>query len=343
LQDCWREANEEAKRVKTYSKTERQDCRNFCFKRLLSQELRWTKEWLYEQTHPPAPPAPKIEIELPPEWFAEDDEGAPAETIRETVQLLAPNVYYALIKVLPDAAIEVINDYVYVGTDEQGFKVSRTLGCYWTAHHGHWNPVAGDLLNLFKVIFEIDDDRKAWKKLDALRRRIEREDPEIRAQKAREREKRKEEAEKEFFAELKKVIWEFTEQAGTMTPPPVGPQKRAKKTARAYWEWIFLPDSSVTAEHVKAAFEFWERTKDDRYFRVESKVYPKMTNWTLVKSAEPDNILERILQGYLTPEQLAAAEKRHAKEEAKLNGQITEDDFEESAKWKQILRGTFKK
>jgi hypothetical protein len=53
-------------------------------------ELRDTKEWLYFEKHPPPPPPPKLEIQLPPEWFAEDDEGAPAKYIEETILLLVP-------------------------------------------------------------------------------------------------------------------------------------------------------------------------------------------------------------------------------------------------------------
>jgi hypothetical protein len=321
LQEFWRRANEEAKRIRCYTKTERQDGRNSYFKEFLSRELQWIKEWVFEKAHPPPPPPPpRIEIDLPPEWFAEETEGLPAKTIEETKRLLAPNVHHALEKFFPDD-IRVTDDYVYVADEKWGFKVSRTLGCVWLAHHGHWNPVAGDLLNLFKELFQIDDDRKAWKKLDALRRQIEQEDPEIRAQKAREREKRKLEAEKEFLFQIKKTISEFTEKAGMMTPPPAGHKKRANKTSRAFWEWIFPLDGPVTAAHVKAAFEYWEQTKDDRYFRVVSKVYSGKINWSLVKTAVPNKVIQR----NLTLEEPSATQKLIAKEEA---DQLKKNGFE---------------
>ena len=117
--------------------------------------------------------------------------------------------------------------------------------------------------------------------------------PEILAQKAKEREERKREAEKEFLSELKETIWEFIEKTGRITPPAAS-KKRASKTARAFWEWIFPLDGPVTAEHVRAAFEFWEKTGNDWFFRVESKVYSGKTNWVLTKSGVPyfNKILE---------------------------------------------------
>jgi hypothetical protein len=318
LQKLWRAANEEEKKHILYSKIGKIYVMA-SFQRSIRVELEYTKEWVRKQNAPPPPPKP--EIELPPEWFAGEDEGAPANSIRETIQLLAPNVHLALEKVLPEEMpIKVVDDYVYVGDEKWGFKVSRTLGCYWEAHHGHWNPVAGDLLNLFKMIFGIDDDRKAWKKLDALRRRVELEDPEIRAQKARAREKRKLDAEKKFLAVIEDHIGDFIEKAGRTTPPPPVGKKRPKRTIRAFCEWFFGIDGLVTPEQLKAAFEYKEKAGRDFRFRVESKVYKKLTNWFLTKTATPDKVIQKTL----SPEKLAEAQRLNAQEEARLNGQITE-------------------
>jgi hypothetical protein len=302
LQEIWIKANEGAKRIRCYRKDERQQGRIFKFKRSIDVELQYIKEWWYNETHPPPPPPPKPEIELPPGWFAEDDEGAAAKTIEELNRLLAPIIEQVLEewsplleKWYPDTTIRVAEEYVYFGTAEKGFKVSRVLGCYWDMHHGKVNPVAGDILNLFKEITGIDDDTQALRKLNAIWRRIEREDPEIRAQKALAREKRKLKAEKEFLDFIKEEMSDFFQRKGTMTPPPTGPKKRAKKTARAFWEWIFPPDGLITADHVKGAFEYWEKTGDDLYFRVESKVYPKMTNWVL--TATGITPITRLLKG----------------------------------------------
>jgi hypothetical protein len=201
-----------------------------------------------------------------------------------------------------------------------GSKCTGELGCYWEAHHGKENPVAGDLLNLFKKITGIDDNKQAWRKLDAIRRRIEQEDPEIRAEKVRAREKRKLEVQKEFLAVIEDYIADFIETAGRTTPPPpAGTKKRPKQTNRAYSEWFFGIDGPVTPEQLKGAFEYWEKTGAKR-FRVESKVYGKLTNWFLTKTDTPDKIIQKTL----SPEKLAEAQRLNAQEEAKLNGQITE-------------------
>jgi hypothetical protein len=216
--------------------------------------------------------------------------GVPAKSIREMLEKLVPQAELVLEEWFPDALIWVAGDYIYVGDLDSGIKVSRTKGLVWLDYHGHLNHW-GDLLDLFKGHFCIEDDKNAWRKLDTIRMRIERTTPEVRAEKARAREKRKREAEENFFRKLKEDIWRFIQQAGRMTPPPAGSKKRAKKTARAFWEWIFPLDGPVTAVHVKTAFEHWETTGDNLYFRVESRSYAKLTNWILIKTGKKNRKL----------------------------------------------------
>lgn len=196
------------------------------------------------------------------------------------LEKLVPHAELVLEEWFPDALIWVAGDYIYVGDLDSGIKVSRTKGLVWLDYHGHFNHW-GDLLDLFKGHFGIED----WRKLDTIRMRIERTDPGILAENARARAKRKQEAEENFRRQLKEDIWRFLQQAGRMTPPPpAGSKKRAKKTARAFWEWIFPLDGPVTWSHVQAAFEYWEKTGDDLYFRVESRTYAKLTNWVLIET-----------------------------------------------------------
>jgi hypothetical protein len=209
--------------------------------------------------------------------------GVPAKSIREMLEKLVPHAELVLEEWFPDALIWVAGDYIYLGDLDSGIKVSRTKGLVWLDYHGHLNHW-GDLLDLFKGRFGIEDDKQAWRKLDAIRMRIEGTTPGIRAEKARAREKRKQEAEENFRRQLKEEIWGFLQESGRMTPPPAGPEKRAKKTARAFWKWIFPLDGPIDASHVQAAFEYWEKTGDDLYFRVESRTYAKLTNWVLIKT-----------------------------------------------------------
>lgn len=205
--------------------------------------------------------------------------GKPAETIKETLQKLAPNAGLILERWYPGGSVRVEDEYVFVVTEKKGdLKVSRSTGIVWTAHHG--GDYFGDLLDVFEVVSGIYDKKRCWQKLDAMRRRIELTDPKLLAERDRNREERKQEAVIALFAKLKKEISEWTEAAETLTPPPKH-GKRALKTSRAFWEWIYPLDGPITAEHIKAAFEYWEKTGDDLYFRVESKVYSGKTNWFL--------------------------------------------------------------
>ena len=80
-------------------------------------------------------------------------------------------------------------------------------------------------------------------------------------------------------------MWGVMMKAKRMSPPPTGSNKRPKKTARGFWEWFRL--DGVTADHVQAAFKYWEKTGGNSYFRVESKVYSKITNWTCTEKGTP--------------------------------------------------------
>ncbi len=197
---------------------------------------------------------------------------------------LLPYLEVLLEEWFPGERIEPGIDYVYVGTKESGLKVSRTTGKFFMAHHAAYNKPKGDLLNMFQHLFEIDDPAKAWAKLDAIRIRIEREDPKIHAEKARKRAKAIRATEEKFLGDLKCVIWDFLKESGRMSPPPTNPTKRAKKTARAFWEWMFQFDAEVTASQVQNAFAYWEKTGHDLYFRVSKAQYSKMTNWTLTET-----------------------------------------------------------
>ena len=292
LRDHWREANEVAKKHVTPKKSERDYSRVRKFQDLIQDDLEITRKWLLVKNAPPPPPLlpSRIEIDLPPGWFAEDNPSVPAKSIRDTLEKLAPIAHYALEEWYPDLFVEVTDDYVLAGAEESGFagdeefgfKVSRTTGVVWTAHHG--GEIFGDLLNLFQHYSRIDDPEKSWRKLDLIRRRIEQTNPEILAERDRARKKRRQWAEEEYLTELKETIWASLHRAGRTTPPPVG-KKRAKKTVRAFWEWLFLPDSWFTSARLQQAFEYWEKSGDDQFFRVESKVYPKMTNWVLTATS----------------------------------------------------------
>jgi hypothetical protein len=180
-----------------------------------------------------------------------------------------------------------MEDYIFLTTikEPMEMKVSRKTGLIWTAHHG--GELFGDLLDLFEVVANIFDKRKCWQKLDKIRIRLEQKDPDILAEKEEVRKRRRQQEEERYLAEIKEDIWYFVEKEGRMSPPPVG-NKRAKKTARAFWEWIYQENTSLpaplTADHLKAAFEHWERTGSDRYFRVSKAEYSKVTNWTLTKT-----------------------------------------------------------
>jgi hypothetical protein len=100
------------------------------------------------------------------------------------LEKLAPIVHHALEEWLPNVPIELTDDYVFIGEEhrygderkEIELKVSRRTCCVWSAHHGTDGPW-GDILNLFQILFDIDDEKKAWKKLDAIRRRLEKTKP----------------------------------------------------------------------------------------------------------------------------------------------------------------------
>jgi hypothetical protein len=218
---------------------------------------------------------------LPPEWFAEGiKESSRAKSIDETKEKLAPICHYALEEWYPKAYIRVTDDYVFVGSSTNGFKVSRRSGGVWLNHYSPKRKPESDLLNMFEAISGIKDDRECWRKLDAIRIRIEQENPKVLARRDKERETRERDEQLFFLSQMKKVISGFIQETGRTSPPPKN-GKRAKKTARAYWEWIYPPDSIVTADHVKAAFEHWEKNGDDLYFRVKSTVYSKLTTWDL--------------------------------------------------------------
>src|SRR6202022_3652483 len=100
LQDHWREANERAAKIYCYKKNHRDTSRICDFRELIRRKLVTTKKWLWAEAHPPTPPPPKIEIDLPKEWFAED-KAEPAKSIKETLQKLAPNAGLILEEWLP--------------------------------------------------------------------------------------------------------------------------------------------------------------------------------------------------------------------------------------------------
>lgn len=205
------------------------------------------------------------------------------------LEKLVPFLELVLQEWFPDSIIWVAGDYIYVGDLDSGIKVSRTKGLVWLHYHGHLNHW-GDLMDLFKGIQEESNDNiitSDWRKLDEIRMRLERTPPEIRAEKARAREKRKQEAEENFRLQLKEDIWRFLQQAGRMTPPPPAGKKRAKRTARGFHQWLFpLDNGPVTASHVQAAFQYWEESGGDLYFRVESRSYAKLTNWIPIKTGK---------------------------------------------------------
>jgi hypothetical protein len=90
LQDHWREANERAAKIYCYKKDDRDTSRICDFRELIRRELVMTKDWLLAEAHAksrPAPPPPKLDIDLrpelfeddlQPELFADDTDGTPA-------------------------------------------------------------------------------------------------------------------------------------------------------------------------------------------------------------------------------------------------------------------------
>jgi hypothetical protein len=96
------------------------------------------------------PPPLKIEIKLPPEWFAEEiDEGVRAKSIEETKEKRAPICHYALKEWHPKDSIRVTDGYVYVGTHNKGFKVSRTTCGVWWDHTSSKRKPKTNLLDVF--------------------------------------------------------------------------------------------------------------------------------------------------------------------------------------------------
>jgi hypothetical protein len=304
LRDHWREANAEAKKVVTPKKSERDDCRIRYFQDFIRDDLEITKKFLrVENAAPPPPPPPKLDIDLrpelfaddlQPELFADDTEGTPAKSIHETVTKLAPIVHYGLVEWC-ELPIKITDDYVFIGNKEFGAKVGRKEGAVWFSHHSDSKKPDGDILNLFMALSGIWDFQKAWRKLDAMRRRLELEAPEIRAAKTEKQEKRRRWAEDQFLIELELTIWNAMWKARRTSPPPTDSNKRAKKTVRAFWEWIFQRDGPVRASDLQGAFEYWEKTGGTSHFRVESKVYSEKTNWFVTEIGTPVTELPEFL------------------------------------------------